>query len=60
MLRCKLQHSKILKMVKIKCVFLDLSGTLHVEDDPTPNAVEALERFQLLFFFQIKRKLFFL
>lgn len=29
---------------KIKCVLIDISGTLHVENSPTPNAVEALER----------------
>ncbi|CAD7079411.1 unnamed protein product [Hermetia illucens] len=28
----------------LKAALIDLSGTLHVEDDPTPGAVEALER----------------
>lgn len=29
---------------RIKAVLIDLSGTLHVGDVPTPNAVAALER----------------
>lgn len=28
----------------IKAALIDLSGTLHVEDDPTPNAVAALQK----------------
>lgn len=28
---------------KIKAVLIDLSGTLHIDDDPTPNAIQALE-----------------
>lgn len=28
----------------IKAALIDLSGTMHVEDDPTPDAVEALKR----------------
>lgn len=28
----------------IKAALIDLSGTLHVEDQPTPNAVNALKR----------------
>lgn len=35
-------------MGKIKAVLIDLSGTLHVDDDPTPGAVEALSRLQSL------------
>ncbi|KAM8716493.1 hypothetical protein ACLKA7_003381 [Drosophila subpalustris] len=31
-------------MSSIKAALVDLSGTLHVEDDPTPNAVDALQR----------------
>lgn len=31
---------------KIKALLIDLSGTLHVDDDPTPNAVIALNRYQ--------------
>jgi len=30
--------------MSIKGALIDLSGTLHVEDEPTPNAVEALKR----------------
>ncbi|XP_020807851.1 haloacid dehalogenase-like hydrolase domain-containing protein 2 [Drosophila serrata] len=30
--------------MSIQAALIDLSGTLHVEDDPTPNAVEALKR----------------
>ncbi|KAH8297922.1 hypothetical protein KR018_000693 [Drosophila ironensis] len=30
--------------MSIKAALIDLSGTLHVEDDPTPNAVSALAR----------------
>ncbi|XP_059613619.1 haloacid dehalogenase-like hydrolase domain-containing protein 2 isoform X2 [Phlebotomus argentipes] len=33
------------KMSPISAVLIDLSGTLHVEDDPTENAVEALKKF---------------
>ncbi len=29
---------------RVGAVMLDLSGTLHVEDTPTPSAVEALQR----------------
>lgn len=32
------------KMSTIKAVFIDLNGTLHVEDEPTPGAVEALNK----------------
>lgn len=28
----------------IKAVLIDLSGTLHVDDDPTPNAIQALQK----------------
>ncbi|KAH8410426.1 hypothetical protein KR215_005521 [Drosophila sulfurigaster] len=30
--------------MSIKAALIDLSGTLHVEDEPTPNAVAALQR----------------
>lgn len=33
---------------QIKAILIDLSGTLHIEDDPTPNALEALARLVLL------------
>lgn len=33
-----------LRKMSIKGALIDLSGTLHVEDEPTPNAVEALKR----------------
>lgn len=33
-----------LRRMAIKAALIDLSGTLHVEDDPTPNAVAALQR----------------
>lgn len=29
---------------KIKAILIDLSGTIHVDDDPTPNAIEALQK----------------
>lgn len=32
---------------KIKTILIDLSGTLHVDDEPTPNAVVALEKYDL-------------
>lgn len=28
----------------IQAALIDLSGTLHIEDDPTPNAVAALQK----------------
>lgn len=28
----------------IKAVLIDLSGTIHVDDDPTPNAIDALQK----------------
>ena len=28
----------------IKGVLLDLSGTVHIEDSPTPNAIEAITK----------------
>ncbi|EDV31165.2 uncharacterized protein Dana_GF15224 [Drosophila ananassae] len=31
-----------LRRMSIQAALIDLSGTLHVEDDPTPNAVQAL------------------
>lgn len=30
--------------MRIKAALIDISGTLHVEDDPTPDAVDALKR----------------
>ena len=30
--------------LRVRGVLLDLSGTLHVEDSPTPRAVEAMAR----------------
>lgn len=30
--------------MSIKAALIDLSGTLHIEDEPTPNAIEALKR----------------
>lgn len=30
---------------KIKAILIDLSGTIHVDDDPTPNAIEALQKY---------------
>lgn len=29
---------------KIKAVLIDLSGTIHIDDEPTPNAIEALQK----------------
>lgn len=34
------------KMSRVRAVLIDLSGTLHIDDDPTPNAVEALTKLQ--------------
>lgn len=31
--------------VKLKAILIDLSGTLHVDDEPTKGAVEALKRY---------------
>lgn len=28
----------------IKAILIDLSGTIHIDDDPTPNAIEALHK----------------
>lgn len=28
----------------IKAVLIDLSGTIHIDDDPTPNAIDALQK----------------
>ncbi|XP_055873339.1 haloacid dehalogenase-like hydrolase domain-containing protein 2 isoform X3 [Biomphalaria glabrata] len=39
---------------QIKAILIDLSGTLHIEDDPTPNALEALARLQARSEIQIK------
>lgn len=32
------------KIMAIKACLIDLSGTLHIEDEPTENAIAALER----------------
>lgn len=32
-------------MTRLKAVFIDLSGTLHVDNDQTPGAAEALKRY---------------
>lgn len=37
--------SKISLNMVIKAALIDLSGTLHVEDEPTADAVGALKRF---------------
>lgn len=29
---------------KIKAILIDLSGTIHVDDEPTPNAIQALQK----------------
>ncbi|XP_002067164.2 haloacid dehalogenase-like hydrolase domain-containing protein 2 [Drosophila willistoni] len=34
----------IFRKMSIKAALIDLSGTLHVEDEPTPNAIEALTK----------------
>lgn len=34
-------------MTRLKSVFIDLSGTLHVDNDQTPGAAEALKRYFL-------------
>ncbi|XP_067621837.1 haloacid dehalogenase-like hydrolase domain-containing protein 2 isoform X5 [Eurosta solidaginis] len=39
----RLVPQKFQKMI-IKAALIDLSGTLHIEDSPTPNAVEGLRR----------------
>lgn len=30
---------------KLKAILIDLSGTLHIDDEPTKNAVSALDRY---------------
>lgn len=32
------------KIMAIKACLIDLSGTLHIENEPTENAIQALER----------------
>lgn len=32
------------RLSTIKAVLIDLSGTIHVDDEPTPNAIQALEK----------------
>lgn len=41
-----IKHSQYFRNSKmsIKAALIDLSGTLHVEDEPTPNAVDALKK----------------
>lgn len=34
---------------RIKALLIDLSGTLHIDDAPTQDAVSALIRYTLLF-----------
>ncbi|XP_036340954.1 haloacid dehalogenase-like hydrolase domain-containing protein 2 isoform X2 [Rhagoletis pomonella] len=41
---CKRFLSQKSKNMSIKAALIDLSGTLHVEDKPTPKAVDALKR----------------
>lgn len=31
-------------MKRLKSIFIDLSGTLHIDNDQTPGAAEALKR----------------
>lgn len=33
---------------KLKAILIDLSGTLHIDDEPTPNSVVALDRFVVI------------
>lgn len=35
------------EMTHLKSVFIDLSGTLHVDNDQTPGAAEALKRYSV-------------
>ncbi|GFS02848.1 haloacid dehalogenase-like hydrolase domain-containing protein 2 [Elysia marginata] len=35
-------------MSKVRAVLIDLSGTLHIDDDPTPGAVAALTKLQAM------------
>lgn len=35
-------------MNKLKAILIDLSGTLHIEDEIVPGAVEALSRYELI------------
>lgn len=30
--------------LKIKAILIDLSGTIHIDDEPTPNAIQALNK----------------
>lgn len=36
--------STITPRTKLKAILIDLSGTLHIDDEPTKNAVAALDR----------------
>lgn len=38
------------EMTRLKSVFIDLSGTLHVDNDQTPGAAEALNRYNIILF----------
>lgn len=33
------------QIMSIKACLIDLSGTLHIENEPTENAINALERY---------------
>lgn len=38
------QFDRMTNKTQIRAVLIDLSGTVHVEDDPTPNAIHALQK----------------
>lgn len=38
--------------IQIRAILIDLNGTLHVGDEPTPGAVEALKRFSIWIVFE--------
>lgn len=44
----KFYQLQIVAMAKIKTICIDLSGTLHVDDQQTPGAIEALNRWVYL------------
>lgn len=35
----------MLSRKKLKAILIDLSGTLHIDDKPTENAVSALQKY---------------
>lgn len=37
--------------LKIKAILIDLSGTIHIDDEPTPNAIQALNKLVSLYSF---------